>query len=1101
MADLPSGTVTFLFTDIEGSTERWQLDAAAMAAAVDRHLSLLRDAIQRSGGVPFKTVGDAIQAAFPTAPQAVQAAVAAQQALLAEAWPEPLQPLRVRMALHAGEAAPRDGDYLAPMLNRLARLLGVSHGGQILVSSAVCGLLRDQKLPDITLRFLGEQQLRDLLEPEQVWQIVAPGLPADFPSLSSPATSPPQNLPVPATSLIGREIEVEMILRLFSEGTRLVTVTGAGGTGKTRLALAAAVELLDDFTGGAWFLDLAALTEPRMLLPQIAAVVGVRESGEAPLSAQLARHFADQHVLLVLDNLEQFRPAHDLAQIVASLLSAAPTLVILATSRAPLRLRQERELPLLPLPVPSSREDALATLQASPSVQLFLTRAQAARPGFTLGPHNAQAIAELCRRLDGLPLALELAAARIRALAPADILNRLGDRLDLLADPRSDRPDRQRTLEATVGWSYDLLSTDEQIAFRRLAVFAGGFTLAAADAVLTGFAESPLDGLDAVTALVEQGLLRDEEQPDGTLRYRMLATIRLFGLEQLDESGEAGAARDAHAGYFRRLLDRATPETGAGWDESTWLDHLEVEHDNLRLALERTVEAGTPDDLLQVAVKCWNLWWPRGYWSEARQWLERVHREDGGAATDNHAQGLRFLGLVTDALGDHDRGVKLVEKSRQHFQDLGDRRGEWESLLDLSQLWSSRDYAEAGRYAELALAIARESGTPVMVAHSLNQLGNWHLNVAQPVEALRYHEEALAIFQRLQHQRGLAETLDLLGLASGLHGDMDQSVAYFEQSVPLFRALGDRHSLVSALTMPAQSAEGYFTDTLPPTATTLMSALEKLDVAEAIAREIGFRAGEAYTFLVRAGLLGPRGDVGGALMSLRQGLALAEEIGHREWIVASLCGLGALHRDLLVFSTARQHLERALALVEVMSSPFWFRCVSGFLASTCIGAGDLDRAEAVLAALSGSDEQLQTLGDRLCQCARAELALARGKPDEALSILASLTSSVPVSSAAKVIPRLWYLRGQCLTTLDRSDDAAVAYRDAAAAAVAHDRLPLLWRINLAQANLARLQGDGATYEQAMAEARAIVQDLATSIPDDALRTGYLESTSHLTHES
>jgi predicted ATPase/class 3 adenylate cyclase len=1100
LADLPSGTVTFLFTDIEGSTKRWQLDAAAMTDAVDRHLSLLRDAIQRSGGVPFKTVGDAIQAAFPTAPLALQAAVAAQRALLTESWPEPLQPFRVRMALHAGEATPRNGDYLAPMLNRLARLLGVSHGGQILVSSAVCGLLRDQKLPDITLRFLGEQQLRDLLEPEQVWQVVAPGLPEDFPSLTSSGTPTPQNLPIPATPLIGREAEIATVLRLFDEGTRLVTVTGAGGTGKTRLALAAAAELLDDFSGGAWFLDLAALTEPPLLLPQIAAVVGVRESGEAPLAEQLARHFADQRTLLVLDNLEQFRPANELARTVGNLLSAAPTLAILATSRAPLRLRQERELPLAPLPVPSPRENTVDALQASPSVQLFVTRAQAARPGFTLGPQNAAAVAELCRRLDGLPLALELAAARIRALAPADILNRLGNRLELLADPRSDRPDRQRTLEATVAWSYDLLTPDEQIAFCRLAVFAGGFTLAAADAVLAGVAGSSLDGLDAVTALVEQGLLRDQEQPDATLRYRMLTTVRLFGLEQLAASGEEDAARDAHASYFRTLLQRATPETGDGWDESTWLDCLEVERGNLRATLERVADVGTPEELLQVVVSCWDLWWPRGYWTEARTWLERALSDDGELAAVDCAQGLRFLGLVTDALGDHDRGVALVEESRQRFQELGDRRGEWESLLDLSQIWSSRDYEEAGHYAEFALAVARDGGTPVMVAHSLNRLGNWHLNIAQPVEAIRYHEEALTIFKRLRHQRGLAETLDLLGLASGLHGDMDQSVAYFEQSVPLFKALGDRHSLVSALTMPAQSSEGYFSDTLPPTATTLTDALEKLNSAQEIAREIGYRAGEAYTFLVRAGLLGPRGDFCGALTSLRQGLALAEEIGHREWIVCSHCGFGAVHRDLLAFPIARQHLEQALPLAEAIGSPFWFRCVSGFLATVCVAAGDLDRAEAVLAPLSNTDEQLQTLGDRLCQCARVELALARGKPDLALAILDRLIASVPLSSATRIAPRLWYLRGQALAALDRVDEAGETFREAATAAAAHDRLPLFWRIKLAQASLARSQGYSDKGEQAMIEAQKIVQDLATSIPDATLRGGFLEGATRLMQE-
>ncbi len=552
------------------------------------------------------------------------------------------------------------------------------------------------------------------------------------------------------------------------------------------------------------------------------------------------------------------------------------------------------------------------------------------------------------------------------------------------------------------------------------------------------------------------------------------------------------AARDAHAGYFRTLLERATPETGDGWDESTWLDCLEVERGNLRLTLERIAEAGTPEDLLHVVVSCWDLWWPRGYWTEARTWLERALQGDGNPAGVDRAQGLRFLGLVTDALGDHDRGVALVEESRQRFQDLGDRRGAWQSLLDLSQLWSSRDYGEAGRYAEEALAVARDGGTPVMVARSLNRLGNWHLNIAQPLEARCYHEEALAIFQRLQNPRGIAETLDLLALAAGLNGDLAQSVSYHQQAIPLLEALGDRQTLGSALTVLAQTTESYFTDTLPLPGTSFENAVEKLERAQAIAREIGSRAGEANALIVLGGGLGPRGDFGGALSSLQQGLALAEEIAHREWILGATCGLGLVHRDLLAFSIARGYLEQALNLTKTMRSPYWISCVTGFLASTCIAAEDLHRAEEVLVALPVDDARLQMLGDRLCQSARAELALAQGKPEVSLPILDHLITSIPASSAGKVIPRLWYLRGQTLMMLNRADEAAAALRDAAKAAAALDHRPLLWRIHVTQARLARARGQSDDADQAMARARSIIQELATSIPDDTLRADFLE---------
>jgi tetratricopeptide (TPR) repeat protein len=388
-----------------------------------------------------------------------------------------------------------------------------------------------------------------------------------------------------------------------------------------------------------------------------------------------------------------------------------------------------------------------------------------------------------------------------------------------------------------------------------------------------------------------------------------------------------------------------------------------------------------------------------------------------------------------------------------------------------------------------------------MVARSLNRLGNWHLNLAQPLEARHYHEEALAIFQRLQNPRGIAETLDLLALAAGLNGDLVQGVSFHQQAIPLLEALGDRQTLGSALTVLAQTTESYFTDTLPLPGTSFENAVENLGRALAIAREIGSRAGEANALIVLGEALGPRGDFGRALSSLQQGLALAEEIAHREWILGATCGLGLVHRDLLALPIALGYLEQALNLTKTMRSPYWVSCVTGFLASTCIAAEDLHRAEEVLVALPVDDARLQMLGDRLCQSARAELALAQGKPEVSLPILDQLVASVPATSAGKVIPRLWYLRGQMLMMLNRADEAAAALRDAAKAAAALDHRPLLWRIHVTQASLVRARCHSDDAEQAMARARAIIQELATSIPDDTLRTDFLEQAMRLIQQA
>ncbi|CAA9576383.1 MAG: Transcriptional regulator, AfsR family, partial [uncultured Thermomicrobiales bacterium] len=644
MADLPTGTVVFLFTDVEGSTARWERDRPTMAAAVDRHLALLRQAVAAHGGVPFKTVGDAVQAAFPSAPRAVAAALDAQRALLAEDW-SAVGGLPVRMALHAGEAAPDGrGDYLAPTLNRLARLLSTGHGGQVLLSQAVQQLARGALPEGAALRDLGEHRLRDLLEPERVFQLLHPELPEAFPPLRSLAGRP-HNLPMQPTPFLGREREVAEVTGLLRRGeARLLTLAGPGGVGKTHLALAAAAELLDAFPDGAWFVDLAPLADPALVPTAVATALGLREAGGRPPADAAANHLRDKAALLVLDNWEHLLGA---APFVADLLAACPRLAVLATSRAPLRLRGEREHPVGPLALADPAADA-AALAGSEAVALFVERARAVKPGFALDETNAVAVAGIVRRLDGLPLAIELAAARVRVLAPPALLARLDRALPLLTSGPRDAPARQRTLRDAIAWSHGLLSPDERDLFRRLAVFVGGFTLEATEAVADLGGE--LDALGGLEGLAEDSLLRPAEGPGGEPRFTMLATVREFAREQLEASGEAAVAHGRHAAFFTVLAESAAPEL-TGPDQGAWLARLEAEHDNLRAALV-WAEGHEPESCLRLAGALWRFWYARGHLAEGLRRLEAAVARADGRPADACARALLGAGVLADLQGD-----------------------------------------------------------------------------------------------------------------------------------------------------------------------------------------------------------------------------------------------------------------------------------------------------------------------------------------------------------------------------------------------------------------------------------------------------------------
>ena len=897
----------------------------------------------------------------------------------------------------------------------------------------------------------------------------------------------PASLPAPPTRLIGREAEAAAVARLLAhEDVRLLTLTGPGGSGKTRLALEVAADLLNDVPDGVWFLDLAGLTDPTLLLPQIAATLNAPRGGEQSVEDRLADYFADKRVLLVLDNLEQFRPYDALGQAIAKVVIGSPNVSILATSRAPLRLRVEREWPLAPLPVPAFGESSVAALAESPSVQLFVARAQAVRPGFSLGPHNAVAIADLCRRLDGLPLALELAAARVRALAPADIVDRLRSRLDLLADAGGDRPDRQRTLEATIAWSYDLLTPEYQAAFRRLAVFTGGFTLDAAETVLGAFASPVLDPLDAVTAVIEQGVVRDQEQADGTLRFRMLETVRAFGLDRLRESGEEDSARRAHAGFFRALIARAFASSEALGEDLVWLVRLDAERDNLRTALEATA-MGNPRGLLAFVVRCWQFWWPRGYWTEARMWLEQsLARRDDMPALER-AKALRALGLIEDATGDRQRGLALLEESRQRFQELADRHGEWQTLLDLSLLWAARDYGQAGQYAQQALAVAREADDPVMIARGLNRLGNWQANSEQPHEAIASHREALHFLEALGDKRGMAETLDLLGIASNIGTDLDGLTRWYGRAVALWREIGDRKGLAESLAGYADGAHHFLRADTLRAAIQLEEARGYGEESLAISREIGWRAGEAYALWSYHGLvLGAAGEYATALPSARRALTIARDIDHAQWILGARYTLGALHAELGDFVTAGEELRAALALSQEITSPLWVRIAAGTLTSALVEGGRHDEAQAVLDEYLSQDIPMTTLAGRILWASAADLALTTGDAERALQLADRLIQTLP-GTASRPIPRLELLRGQALTALGRHAEAEQALQAAHETAEWSRARPLQWRILAARGRLAEAQGNPTEAERVRTAAHALVAELAAAIPDEELR--------------
>jgi len=824
MPTRPTGTITFLFTDIEGSTRLLQRLGDQYADVLAAHFEILRDVLVRHGGHEEGTEGDAIFAVFPGAVEAVTAAVDAQRRFGEHSWPSGTS-VRVRMGLHSGEAAYGEDGYVGIDVHRAARISSAAHGGQIVLSASTATLVATALPVDVTLQTLGSHRLKDLGEAELLSQVVASGLDKSFPPLRS-LDSVPHNLPTQLTDFIGRAGEMRDVSRLVSEN-RLVTLTGVGGTGKTRLALQVGAEVVEDFPDGVWIVDLVPVADGEMVDNAVAAALGVRDQPGRSLLETIGDAVRTRKTLIILDNCEHL--IRSSADVVSGILHAGPDVRVLATSREPLGVPGEVMAAIPPLAAPPQSATTADALAQYDSTVLFENRAALARPGFRITDENSEAVAQICRSLDAVPLAIELAAARVRVLSPSEIADHLEDRFRLLTGGGKTAVPRQQTLEATVAWSYDHLSDAERLLFSRLAVFAGNFTLDSAEAVTDSEGIERWDVLDLVTGLVEKSMLVVDSDDYAKSRYRVLETLRQYGMSRLIESGTADVFRRKHAVYFADLAERGDRQL-RGPHQGEWFTALGKEHDNFAAALTWTLGAEEGELFLRTTSALGYFWGQMGLWEEGRNWLlagpttdetqpadlrakaliqavtvivpedperaletAKLARELSQAADEKHlaALALNSMGYVSMLMLLVDEATTLLEESVAMFRSLGDRWGEALALGTLSNTVSYTGGDSAEDLSNQSLRIFEELGDRLGTAESLDRGAKIADDRDDPRHAVELSERALALYLQLGSSIGQGHSLLSLGRATAHLGQPGQARQSLHESLKMLNEVGD----------------------------------------------------------------------------------------------------------------------------------------------------------------------------------------------------------------------------------------------------------------------------------------------------------------------
>ena len=856
-APLPTGAVTFVFTDIEGSTARWERDRAAMQEAVRRHDAILRAAITEHAGHIFKTMGDAFCAAFTLPEDAIAAMLAAQQALAAEDF-SAVDGLRIRSAIHSGTSDERDGDYFGPALNRVARLLAIGHGGQVLLSSATRELAHSDLPAGASLVDLGSHCLRNLTEPEHVWQLTIDGLSADFPALRSLDTIP-NNLPIQQTSFRGREHDLEEVKSLLGEH-KLLTLFGSGGIGKTRLALQVAAEVLDRHPDGVWLIDLAPITDPELVSSVIAKEIGMPQVEGRRIDESIPQWLRRKSMLLILDNCEHV--LEPVAAIAHAITRNCPDVRLLATSRQALGVSGEEVLRLASLDVPHKITDLTpAAIVEFGAVALFVDRARSVDKSFVLTDDTAPNVADICRRLDGIPLAIELAAARVKILSIPSLAQRLNERFNILTGGSRTALPRQKTLGALIDWSYDLLTPQEQLLFNRVGIFAGGFSLDAVTAVCSGEDPDEIEILDLLASLIDKSLVVADTSGEHE-RYSLLESTRAYALEKLTAAGAHEQFARRHAEYFRDHAQAADERQMTG-STAAWLACVELELDNYRAVLERALKDG--HDLAlggAVAGALGVLWSSGGLAVEGRYWI-----------------GLAQAGLDESA---HPQVAARL----------------WRALLGFSSGKSKHD--EAQRALALYESVSDETGQ----AWALRSLAFSLLQMGRLEEADDANARALAAMRASGNKPGVVNSLNVQALIQRARGDVATARESFAQTLAAYKALGDESATAVVL---SNLAELEFGEGQVEQALRLVGEAIEINLRGKNASSLAGSYNNIAAYRVAAG------DLDGAREAAREGLRLARQVQ------AALFIAGALQHLALILAL-RGEVDDAAQLIGYVNA-------------------------------------------------------------------------------------------------------------------------------------------------------------------------------------